>query len=689
MEVLKHIASIFLLTLLACISSSSVSRAGEADSLENLLKIAKQDTNRVKILITILNIKGCDTAGYLAYVQQAKDLSIKLKWRKGELKANMSMAEWYFCRKEDEKAIAICLQSASIAHNERIFEEEGDQYRRIAQIYERRTRYKEALSYHEKALGIYRKARSLNVLNTLGDIGNIYAQSDNIPMAIDYYKAALDFGSRNYKKNTDYLYVQAITLLNIGDLYVDIERYDEALKNYDSLLRINKTLNDELLEATANVCIADMLVKTGHQDDAIGKYKRTIGILSGTNEGSLLPSSYLGLVDIYLDKGDISLAEKYIAEADKIINGHNIARLKPYFDVSMGRLYGIRKQYPDAVRSLTNAIQLSKGSDNISLETAAWRELYKVYEHSGQQVKAYDAYKHYIAVKDSMENRQDRKAVYLKEMQSDFDKRKIADSVKYAQEKQVAGLQLQKQRAYTIGGFVGLSLLLLVVFFVFRNYRQQKNANLLISREKHRSEELLLNILPLEVADELKKKGSVTAKSFEKVTVLFTDFVNFTTAGEKLTPQELVNELHTCFKAFDEIIERHQIEKIKTVGDAYLAVSGLPVPDDSHAENMVHAAIAIRDFMLQRKRSNPNAFEVRIGIHSGNIVAGIVGIKKFAYDIWGDTVNTAARMEQNSESGKINISEATYELVKEKFHCTYRGELEAKNKGRLKMYFIQ
>ena len=210
-----------------------------------------------------------------------------------------------------------------------------------------------------------------------------------------------------------------------------------------------------------------------------------------------------------------------------------------------------------------------------------------------------------------------------------------------------------------------------------------------IRREKEKSDDLLLNILPLEIADELKDRGATTAKHFDEVTVLFTDFVNFTGAGERMGTQKLVEELHNCFKAFDEIISKYNIEKIKTIGDAYLAVSGLPVPEARHAENIMNAAMEIRAFMVQRKQQGNDTFEIRIGIHSGSVVAGIVGVKKFAYDIWGDTVNTAARMEQKSEPGKINISQSTYDLIKEKYICTYRGEIEAKNKGIMRMYFVE
>jgi class 3 adenylate cyclase len=260
----------------------------------------------------------------------------------------------------------------------------------------------------------------------------------------------------------------------------------------------------------------------------------------------------------------------------------------------------------------------------------------------------------------------------------DYEYGKREDEIKYQK-------KLDDERY--IAGIAGL---VLFSFFIYRNFRQQKRSNIIISKEKKRSDELLLNILPAEVADELKENGSAKAKHFDDVTVLFTDFVGFTKVSMRLTPQELIDELHACFKGFDEIIGKYDIEKIKTIGDAYLAVSGLPLADAKHADNIVNAALEIRDFMLQRrKEKGENTFEVRLGVHSGSVVAGIVGVKKFAYDIWGDTVNTAARMEQKSVAGKINISQSTYELVKDEFSCEYRGEIEAKNKGLMKMYFVE
>jgi adenylate cyclase len=205
-----------------------------------------------------------------------------------------------------------------------------------------------------------------------------------------------------------------------------------------------------------------------------------------------------------------------------------------------------------------------------------------------------------------------------------------------------------------------------------------------LNSEKEKSDKLLLNILPTEIAEELKQTGEAKAKQFNQVSVLFTDFVNFTGLSEQMSAQELVQEIHKNFTAFDAIMEKHGIEKIKTIGDAYLAVCGLPQETEHHAKRLVQAALEIQAYMAQ---SN-GKFKIRIGIHSGAVVAGIVGVKKFAYDIWGDTVNTASRMESTSEVGKINISETTYELIKNDFDCTPRGQIEAKGKGSIAMFFV-
>lgn len=211
--------------------------------------------------------------------------------------------------------------------------------------------------------------------------------------------------------------------------------------------------------------------------------------------------------------------------------------------------------------------------------------------------------------------------------------------------------------------------------------------------EKQKSEDLLLNILPKDIADELKESGESKVKQFSSVSILFSDFINLDAVSQRLNSQELLDELNHCFKAFDHITTKHQIEKIKTISYSYMAVSGLPLVNDNHAKKMIEVALEMCDFITsyqeERRKADKPYFEIKIGINSGEVVAGIVGIKKFAYDIWGDAVNTAARMKAKSENGKINVGHSSYELAKDYFEFTYRGELEIKGKGLAKMYFVE
>jgi adenylate cyclase len=284
-------------------------------------------------------------------------------------------------------------------------------------------------------------------------------------------------------------------------------------------------------------------------------------------------------------------------------------------------------------------------------------------------------------------------------MNMEFQKQQLVDSIAYVKKQNLIDLkhkeEVQKKEKQRNIIIVTLLFMLVVAAGLWSSLNFVRKSRTALGIEKDRSEALLLNILPAEIAEELKEKGSVNAQEFDLASILFTDFKSFTQTAEKMTPQSLVEEINICFKAFDLIAGKYHIEKIKTIGDAYMAAGGIPHPDENSTKNIVLAGLEMQEFVVKRAIENEQNeipfFEMRLGIHAGPIVAGIVGVKKFQYDVWGDAVNTASRMESNGMVGKVNISETLYELIKDEecFTFEYRGHIHAKGKGEIKMYFVE
>jgi len=252
----------------------------------------------------------------------------------------------------------------------------------------------------------------------------------------------------------------------------------------------------------------------------------------------------------------------------------------------------------------------------------------------------------------------------------------------------VSELQLEKGRIKRTILIWLIFLLAIIAIVVLISYLQKRKSNQIITLEKLKSDELLHNILPAKVVADLKEKGSSIPEKFSEVSVFFSDFAGFTKLSSKIEPEKLIDELNDIFTEFDNIMEKYNCERIKTIGDAYLAVCGLPVKNPDHVKNILLASIDIVEWLEQRNLISEIKWRIRIGVHSGNLIGGIVGTKKYIYDVFGDTINTASRMETNSEPGRINVSKETYNLAKNNFRFTARPEMEVKGKGKMKMYFL-
>lgn len=704
------IRSVFLLLLLhnsvlCTFAQSAKGIKQQFDSLQTVLATAIPDTDKVNMLLEFSESLDCVDTTYKFYCLN-KGLSIaeKIHWPIGIYGIYWQIGNVYqYCLKDHVRAINAYNSMEAIAEKMKKNDLKATAYLELGNIYN-------VVGDNNKALYYYHKIIALDTAGELAigewaNIGQVYKGMGDYAKATAAYQRSLNLLNElilsGKDKNKQYVQFQAGISTTISDIYIYTGNYDKALEIYKKELNVAERIKDTPLICKAYDGIGEVYLSKKDAARSIDFFDKALlyARLSGTKISGYEEDILNKLANAYLQINDTGKAlENAELSLTIAIKNNNTPQLGGTY-TTLGKIANSKKKYALAIKYLEKAIPIAKEINAKNDEKNAWEALSNAYSNTNQFAKAFAAYKNFTSLKDSLYNAD--KARELVTIEADGKMARQRDSTNAERkiteaQKKIAATNLQKQRVLTFSGFAGVVVLFFVAFLMFRNYNNEKRANRIISKanetikeEKQISEELLLNILPEHVAEELKAHGDVQAKHFDNVTVLLTDFVSFTTAGERMTPSELVAELHACFTRFDEIVSKYNIEKIKTVGDAYLAVAGLPQPNANHAADMVSAAIEIRDFMKARKEElGERTFGIRLGINSGSVVAGIVGVKKFAYDIWGDTVNTAARMEQNSEAMKINISQTTYELVKDKFECTYRGEIQAKNKGMLKMYFV-
>jgi class 3 adenylate cyclase len=554
--------------------------------------------------------------------------------------------------------------------------------------------YPEAISKYKQSLKIA-KENNLDLLaaSVYNNLSIVYSVMGDYSVSIKYLLELLSLAEsiRDTMR-------MAVALNNIGLRYHEMKSPGIALDYFRNAMRYNVIIHDTAKYATnlSNIGVAFQALE--QYDSAFYYHQKAIALHRQNHDSYKLEYAYQALAYLYLDKNEIDLAAATLDTALTLAHEVNDQYGMLNLMVAKGDLLNRKNNPAKALQVLNETQRIALAMNYRTLLVDAYKELSKAYKGIGDFKQAFEYNEKYIALRDSLQNIEKSKSqmsvnAYVKE-KSDKEIELFTKNIK------IQKLQIQRQKQLRNLIIVIGALLLFVALLLLHRYRYVQRTrreleikNRAITHERKRSDDLLLNILPSETAEELKNSGKSKARKYDQVTVLFTDFKGFVQMAGQMSPEELVAEIDYCYKHFDDIITQHHVEKIKTIGDSYMCAAGLPIANDTNPLDAVRAACAIRQFMedykQQRQAAGMTWFEARIGLHTGPVVAGIVGNRKFAYDIWGDTVNIASRMESGGDVGKINISHDTWLLVKDHFRCTTRGKIEVKNGMSFEMYFVE
>ncbi|RYZ51861.1 MAG: tetratricopeptide repeat protein, partial [Chitinophagaceae bacterium] len=538
----------------------------------------------------------------------------------------------------------------------------------------------------QDALKIFESANDkMGQADLLGNIGAFYYHKGDEVKALNHRLRSLRIAeSINHKPGI------ASALSNIGSVYFMKQATQEkALRYYKMALPLCEELNDQTKIGAITVNMGNIYMRKKEYDKAQEAFD--LSLKAYASNPVQIPNVYISLGDLNLQRNNYTAALKNYELALDLAKQTN-------HQLNIGRALGGKASVYRNMGDYKTAIGIYKQAEVINKELNAMLELEGLYDalataygKTGDFANAYRYQDLLTDIKDSLYNTETDKK--LANIQFDFDLEKKQNEINLlTKDKSIQELELKKQQTFNTGMVVVLGLIVVLVFILYRSYRLKTKSHVLLDRKNMEIERLIRNILPAEIATELRSTGKAAPRNYEQVSVMFADFRGFTTMAEKLSPQALVTELDNYFMAFDDIIEKHGLEKIKTIGDAYMCAGGIPVADPNHIFNIVEASLEMQDFVRRNNQRQVEAgltpWELRIGINVGPVVAGVVGKKKYAYDIWGSTVNIASRMESNGMPGQVNISSAVFELVKDRYACVYRGKIQAKNVGDIDMYLI-
>ena len=615
----------------------------DIDILKREISTAKEDSIKIKAayeLSSLYQDVKIDSSFYYATI--CKGLLKGSSNTKFEIKLMVLLSQLYSSLGRDDHTLEYLLNALNIAAKNNLYQEVATISNYIANFYQQKN-FLKVVEYHSKALNAAKKSKNNELINDI-----------------------LNSGSNYY--------------FNVGD-------YDKAKNIMDEQIKLNPLLKDAMLSDYGDLYRVKKDFKVAQE-----YYLKAIKIFEDRKDTFQLIFLYHNFALIPLMQKQYNKAIHYKNISKEFAISLNAIDFLAKINSELAVLYADLGDYRSALKFNLEAIQFyrNRGEVNVLKELIKFNS--EINFKLGNTAEAYKELNTFIEMQNAQNSKEIQSKISMLESSILLDKKQNEINL-LNKDREIQRKDLEKQKTRVVLTIVGLILVLIFTFFVLRLLRIRNRQNKVIAEQKAQSDALLLNILPFEVAKELMETGTAKAKRYETVTVLFTDFKNFTAISEKLSPEELVKEINYCYSEFDKIITKYGIEKIKTIGDSYMCAGGLPTKNETNPWDVVSAGIELQKFIIKHKeeciRHDLPYFELRLGIHTGVVVAGIVGVKKFAYDIWGDTVNIASRMESSGEVGKVNISGSTYEIVKNKFNCVHRGKILAKNKGEIDMYFVE
>lgn len=667
-----------------------------ADSLARLLKQAPPDTHRVTLLTDYAwEISESETEEAEAHLQEAVALAQKITFPKGEAVAWNGLGVVEEIRGDFAKAEAFYKKALDIRRRLDDLRAIGASLNNLGVLNELQGRFDSALLFHRANLDIQKQlGDTIRIARVLFNMAAAQQEMGLYPEAqSDLLDARLIFEAQGNLDGIAKVYTQ------LGHIQFELERYDTALVWYARAIHLREQLDDPGRLAETLTDYANALDEIDSSKVALDHYQRALDIWKQLDDLPGQANVYTNLGDAYKHIGDYPAALRYLQLAEKICLSLNDNQALMEVYNTIGDVHYRAGRQNLALEYTQKYYETALESGDEKYIQSAYKDFAEVYAAMGNFEEAYQ----WRVLYDSFRfERLNGKIVtsFARKEALFADQKKQQKIDEQQRELRVRDAELASARTLQFALFGGGFALLLLTALLFNRNRIRARANRelaakneAIQRERERADGLLKNILPEKTAEELKLHNLVQPVRYDLATVMFTDFKDFTKVAERLSPEELISVLDECFRLFDAIVKKHGLEKIKTIGDAYMCAGGLPTPSDTHPMDTVRAAVEmqreLRQLMSRKSAEGMPVFEMRIGIHTGPVVAGVVGSHKFAYDIWGDTVNTAARLEEGGEPGKINISETTYRQVCHLFRCTFRGNLVAKNKGEIEMYFVE